>query len=115
MAIKSSKPATSDLTDRSRVNARARARRGRIASGHVRRSPLAPASRQTVDRAIELLDTRRAPGSPRRVHRPETSWARRVAAGTSAMFLAAMCGIVTAAIIAGSLFGIVVAILNTHR
>ena len=111
-ASRSAQTSTSTPGTRARVNARARGRIRTPVEGGFVRSRYAPASEASVAAATALIDQRRgravgAEDAPR--------WGRKVAAGVGAITLSAVTGVFFAALVAASMFGLIVAILNYHR
>lgn len=113
VASKSAQTATPDVGSRARVTARARNRIRKPVEGGFVRSRYAPASETSVAAAAALLDRHRAGliAAPE----PERHWGRKLLAGLGALALTAFTGVFLAALVAGSMAAMIVAILNIHR
>lgn len=112
-ASRSAQTFTSTPGTRARVNARARGRIRTPVEGGFVRSRYAPASEASISAATALLDRRR--GQVVVGTEDDTRWGRKVLAGAGALALTAVTGVFVAALVAASLFGLVVALLNYHR
>ena len=103
--------ATPGTGSRVRVTARARNRRRAPIEGGYVRSRYAPASEASIAAVTALLDQRRGVVAPR----GDRSAPRRLIAGLGALALTAATGLFVAALVAGSMLGMILLVLNIER
>jgi hypothetical protein len=113
VAFRSAQTATPGLGTRSRVASRARSRARTPVEGGFVHSRYAPASHASVAAASALIDQRRI--ETKLAPEVQTSWARKLGASFGIAALTVVTGVFFAALIAGSVLGLIVAVLNIDR